>query len=331
MGDYAISRRPLHPRMQVLQAPPKARATIAVVASLLAIGFVTLMISSVSDHPDFVAAEVEVGQERDPTALVADPTALTGADRFAEPAKAVTAADIVNAQEEVEVEADPTRLPKLPAKKKNPSKGGQAVSTLNRMEKNLIDLRAFIEVDQDNIEELTLTGGEEADIIKPMYQILKKAKVSELLPAWEAFAQDMQKKHPLPASIAHYMTTKMTKELASHKGLLSVHGKGRHAHVAIGGNKVGLESTPHTWKKYMKAPLNKVLKRAKAISDSMKKKIKKKKLWLSVGEQKELWGSSCAEDEAFGESYSMGCKRYKKKEECHQHGGCVWQTGWEGK
>merc|ERR1712216_963119 len=169
MGDYAISRRPLHPRMQVLQAPPKARATIAVVASLLAIGFVTLMISSVSDHPDFVAAEVEVGQERDPTALVADPTALTGADRFAEPAKAVTAADIVNAQEEVEVEADPTRLPKLPAKKKNPSKGGQAVSTLNRMEKNLIDLRAFIEVDQDNIEELTLTGGEGADIIKPMY------------------------------------------------------------------------------------------------------------------------------------------------------------------
>merc|ERR1711959_834663 len=311
MGDYAISRRPLHPRMQVLQAPPKARATIAVVASLLAIGFVTLVISSVSDHPDFVAAEVEVGQERDPTALVADPTALTGADRFAEPAKAVTAADIVNAQEEVEVEADPTRLPKLPAKKKNPSKGGEAVSTLNRMEKNLIDLRAFIEVDQDNIEELTLTGGEESDIIKPMYQILKK--------------------HPLPASIAHYMTTKMTKELASHKGLLSVHGKGRHAHVAIGGNKVGLESTPHTWKKYMKAPLNKVLKRAKAISDSMKKKIKKKKLWLSVGEQKELWGSSCAEDEAFGESYSMGCKRYKKKEECHQHGGCVWQTGWEGK
>jgi len=91
MGDYAISRRPLHPRMQVLQAPPKARATIAVVASLLAIGFVTLMISSVSDHPDFVAAEVEVGQERDPTALVADPTALSGADRFAEPAKAVTA------------------------------------------------------------------------------------------------------------------------------------------------------------------------------------------------------------------------------------------------
>merc|ERR1712072_1620727 len=177
MGDYAISRRPLHPRMQVLQAPPKARATIAVVASLLAIGFVTLMISSVSDHPDFVAAEVEVGQER-------DPTALTGADRFAEPAKAVTAADIVNAQEEVEVEADPTRLPKLPAKKKNPSKGREAVSTLNRMEKNLIDLRAFIEVDQDNIEELTLTGGEEADIIKPMYQILKKAKVSELLPAW---------------------------------------------------------------------------------------------------------------------------------------------------
>merc|ERR1712100_870373 len=95
--------------------------------------------------------------------------------------------------------------------------------------------------------------------------------------------------------------------------------------------EVGLESTPHTWKKYMKAPLNKVLKRAKAISDSMKKKIKKKKLWLSVGEKKELWGSSCAEDEAFGESYSMGCKRYKKKEECHQHGGCVWQTGWEGK
>merc|ERR1711934_1110083 len=299
------------------------------VASLLAIGFVVLMISSVSDHADFVAAEVEVGQETDPTSrsvwnTLVEPESKTSAEDETSPK------DVVSTQEvDIETDRDPTQLPKIPPKKRNPPP--RAESTLNRMQKNLVDLRAFIDVNEDNIEELTLTGGEEADIVKPMVGVLKKAKISELLPAWEEFAQIMQKKHPLPASIAHYMLTKMTKELASHKGLLSVHGKGRHAHVAIGGNKVGLESTPHTWKKYMKAPLNKVLKRAKAISDSMKKKIKKKKLWLSVGEQKELWGSSCAEDEAFGESYSMGCKRYKKKEECHQHGGCVWQTGWEGK
>jgi len=300
---------------------------------LLAIGFVTLMISSMSDHADFVAAEVEVGQETDPIALVGN--GLDPTDAGDKPAKDPTSqpSDPTKpAKQEFEIEddRDPTKLPKIPAKKRNPTEP-RAVRTLNRMEKNLIDLRAFIEVNQDNIEELTLTGGEEADIVKPMYSILKKAKVSKLLPAWEEFAQNMQKKHPLPASIAHYMLTKMTKELASSKGLLSVHGKGRHAYVGITGNKVGLEATPYTWKKFMKAPLGKVLRRAKELSRHEENKLKKKKLWLSIAQQKELWGSSCVDDESYGESYSMGCKRHKNKKECHWHGGCVWQTGWEGK
>jgi len=294
------------------------------VASLLAIGFVVLMISSVSDHADFVAAEVEVGQETDPTSrsvwnTLVEPESKTSAEDETSPK------DVVSTQEvDIETDRDPTQLPKIPPKKRNPPP--RAESTLNRMQKNLVDLRAFIDVNEDNIEELTLTGGEEADIVKPMVGVLKKAKISELLPAWEEFAQIMQKKHPLPASIAHYMLTKMTKELASHKGLLSVHGK----HVGITGNKVGLEATPYTWKKFMNAPLNKVLKRAKQLSHHEKRQVKKKP-WLSIAQQKELWGSSCADDESFGESYSMGCKRYKGKEECHQHGGCVWQTGWEGK
>jgi len=307
---------------------------------LLAVGFVTLMISSMSDHADFVAAEVEVGQELDPTALVGaetfkDPTQPGRYPRMhvADPTKPV--------MEAAETGYGPADLPQLPkkdrisakskshAKSKTPTKPKRP-SALNRMQKNLIDFRAFIDVNQDNIEELTMTGGEEADIIKPMYKILRKAKVSDLLPAWEKYAQTMQKEHPLPASIAHYMLTKMTKDLASHDGLLSVHGKGRKAKVSVTGEKLGLGETPYTWKKFMQAPLNKVLKRAHELQHTEKKKIKKAKLVLSDAQQRELWGSSCVDDESFGESYSMGCKRYKKKEECHQHGGCLWQKGWKG-
>lgn len=267
-------------------------------------------------------APVDSKAPLDPTALKVpetDPTAPT--------AKAVGPVVAVKAKVTL-VESTSNIDTKTKAETKKAAKKG--VDKLARMQRNLVDLRAFLDVARDNIEDMEEYGGEEAAIIKPMVDELRKVKLEELVQGWENFAQLMQKRNPLPASLAHYMTTFMTKQLEKPKGLLSIIHDRRGKWATIKGGRVGLEATPSIWHKLMRAKLDKVLAKANAYRKHLQHKKKKKKFQLSLAEQKALWGSSCVDDESWGESYSMGCVRYKKKEQCHQHGGCVWRTGWKG-
>jgi len=259
----------------------------------------------------------------DPTALKVPETDPT--------AKAVKKPTVAKKASLVETETDAKTKVKATVAAKAAKKG---VNRVARMQRNLVDLRAFLDVARDDIEDLEEYGGEESAIIKPMVDELRKVKLEELVQGWENFAKLMQKRNPLPASLAHYMMTFMTKQLETSQGLLSIsersHGRHVRKYVGITGAKVGLEATPSIWHKLMRAKLDKVLAKAHAYRRHLQHKDKKKEFQLSLAAQKVLWGHSCVDDESYGESYSMGCSRHKTKKLCHQSGGCVWRTAWHG-
>merc|ERR1712178_165222 len=107
---------------------------------------------------------------------------------------------------------------------------------------------------------------------------------------------------------------------------ITVRGEGKKAVAKFTGRTMGLRGSPSNWKKMLHVPLVKVLGRARSY-EVVHRKLKKGKPQFTKAEIKTLWGKKCVDNEAFGRSYSMGCKRYLREHECHQHGGCMWQTG----
>jgi len=348
----------LHPSMQGAMPAPNSRAISCTVAALVTMGCVALILSSAGDQD---IATMELGQEWDPTGPTdssiqptpdddfVDPTALPKSNP---PANSLSYRFGGNVPADSKAPLDPTALKvpetakavartkttlvtaetnqKTKTKAETKAAAERGVNKLARMRRNLLDLRAFLDVARDDIEDMEEYGGEEAAIIKPLVDELRKAKLEELVQGWENFAKLMQKRNPLPASLAHYMTTFMTKQLETSQGLLSISRNRRGKWVSITGAKVGLEATPAIWHKLMRAKLDTVLRRANLYRKRLHHKKVKKKFQLSRAQLKVLWSQSCVDDESWGEGYSMGCAEYKNKKQCHQHGGCVWRTGWTG-
>jgi len=231
---------------------------------------------------------------------------------------------LVSESEQGEIVASGIAKPPAPQKKK---------AVLNRHQdalvgKNLRDFKAYVEVNWDNIKEMGIqAGGEESAVLEPLAAAIRDSKVEHLGKAWDGFYKNMMKKYKKDNSLARNMVRRVSEKLRQNHGLLTVKGKT----VSITGKTLGFNDTPDAERKFLKAPLKKVLTMAKTLSVKKKKIVKKKaKPWLTVNDQRTLWGASCVDDEAFGEGYSMNCKEISDKERCHNRGGCKWQTGWDG-
>jgi len=299
------------------------------VISLVAMGCVALIFSSAGDQD---IAAMEMGAEYDPTVEHSvsptpdDPTALR-----AERDPTMVDPTMVQSSQKLPIpKHDPTvekaQLSKVSAKTK--AKATKGVDRLATMNHNLEDLRAFFDVNIDNLEEMEESGGEEAAIIKPLVTKLRKAPLNNLVGGWEEFARLMQKKNPEPASLAHYMVNFMTKQLETKSGLLTVLGD----KVVITGEKVGLEDTPSLWDKFMRASLRRVVNRAKGIRGLRVKKQEKDKFWLTKLQQQRLWGFTCVNTESAGEDYGEECRQHDTKTQCdkYKYKGCQWEGPWGG-
>jgi len=197
--------------------------------------------------------------------------------------------------------------------------------------KNLRDFKAYVEVNWDNIKEMGIqAGGEENAVLEPLAAAIRSSDVEHLDKAWNGYYKKMMQKYKKKNSLARNMVRQVSRKLRSNKGLLTVKGN----KVSITGKTLGLLHTPDAEHKFLGASLKHVLTMAKNLSVKKKKIVKKKAMatpWINKNEQETLWGSSCVDDEAFGEGYSMNCKEIPDKESCHDRGGCKWQTGWDGK
>merc|ERR1712094_105050 len=127
---------------------------------------------------------------------------------------------------------------------------------------------------------------------EPLAAAIRNSHVEHLDKAWDGFYEKTMKKYKKKNSLARNMVRQIASKLRSNHGLLTVRGK----KVSITGQTLGLRSTPDAEKKFLGAKLKKVLTMAKTLSVK-----KKKNAWLTINDQRGLWGSSCVDDEAFGE------------------------------
>jgi len=199
-----------------------------------------------------------------------------------------------------------------------------------RLMRNLVDFKAYCDVNKDNIIEVSNGMGQTKVVLLSLSRALNKATIKTVGTAYATWLKKMMKKYSLKASMAKNMAKRIDHKLRTRKGLLTVSGQGQKAVAKFTGRTIGLRGTPSNWKKMLHVPLVKVLGRARSYA-IVRRKISKGKPAFSKAEIKTLWGKKCVDNEAFGRSYSMGCKRYLSEKECHQHGGCMWQTGWQGK
>jgi len=199
-----------------------------------------------------------------------------------------------------------------------------------RLMRNLVDFKAYCDVNKDNIIEVSNGMGQTKVVLESLADALTKASIKNVGSAYAGWLKKMMKKYSLKASMAKNMARRLDRKLRTRHGLITVSGEGKKAVAKFTGRTMGLRGTPSNWKKMLHVPLVKVLGRARSYA-IVRKKAKKGKPQFTKAEIKTLWGKKCVDNEAFGRSYSMGCKRYLREHECHQHGGCMWQTGWEGK
>jgi len=205
-------------------------------------------------------------------------------------------------------------------------------NTQKRLIRNLIDFKAYCDVNWDNIIEVSNGSGQTKVVLKTLAKTLRDAKIKNIGSAYVSWLKKMMKKFSLNASMAKNMAKRIDEKLRTRHGLITVSGQGKKAIAKFTGHTMGLRGTPSNWKKMLHVRLTKVLSMAKTYEVVHRKVVKKsRKPQFTKAEIKTLWGTKCVDNEAFGRSYSMGCKRYLKMHECHQHGGCMWQTGWKGK
>jgi len=196
--------------------------------------------------------------------------------------------------------------------------------------RNLVDFKAYCDVNKDNIIEVSNGLGQTKIVLLSLAKALNKASIKTVGTAYAAWLKKMMKKYSLKASMAKNMARRLDRKLRTRKGLITVSGQGKKAVAKFTGRTIGLRGTPSNWKKMLHVPLVKVLGRARSY-EIVHRKLSKGKPAFTKAEIKTLWGEKCVDNEAFGRSYSMGCKRYIKESHCRHHGGCMWQTGWQGK
>lgn len=198
--------------------------------------------------------------------------------------------------------------------------------TSAKLVRNLADFKAFAQINGDNMAEVAAGSGPTEGIINSLAITLAKTHLQKLPEAYAKWLGKKLKKFPKKGSLVRSMTLKINTELHTAKGLLTVDGKW----AKISGKTMCLQGTPSNWKKYMKAPLAKVVYMSKSFGK--RRKLKKKIDYFTPAETKTLWGEKCVDDNGvFGRGYSMGCKHIFDKVKCHNRGGCLWQKSWQGK
>lgn len=200
------------------------------------------------------------------------------------------------------------------------------------MRRNLRDFKAFCDVSIDDIIEVSTGASGQTNVV-----LHSLAKSLESVPptepqnvgvAYVKWLKGILKKFPDKASLARNMALRIHHMLGTNHGLLTVDGKD----VKFTGKMMGLQGTPHNWKKHMHAKLAKVLQKAASYSHHVEV-IKKKATddAISPGQSKVLWGTKCIEADAYGRGYEMGCANRLGKTTCLKKPYCAWRVGWEGK
>jgi len=198
----------------------------------------------------------------------------------------------------------------------------------HKMRRNLRDFKAFCDVSIDNIIEVSTGAGQTAVVLNTLAQSLYKANIKKVAHAYVTWLKGVLKKYPDSASLARNMALHIHKMLGTNHGLLTVRGN----MVKFTGKTMGLQGTPHNWKKYMHAKLKKVLKRAASYSHVIKViKKKAKNDSITPAQSKILWGTKCVDNDSWGRGYSMSCTDHLTKKACEHPGYCKWRVGWEGK
>jgi len=216
--------------------------------------------------------------------------------------------------------------------KKHSKKVNLAIS--HTMRRNLRDFKAFCDVSIDNIIEVSTGAGQTNVVLNSLAKSLERVpanKPQNVAVAYVKWLQGILKKYPDKASLARNMALRIHHMLGTNHGLLTVDGK----NVKFTGKTMGLQGTPHNWKKYMHAKLKKVLQKAASYSRHIEV-IKKKATSdaITPEESKILWGSKCIEADAYGKGFSMGCGNQLTKKQCKTGPSatfCAWRVGWEGK
>jgi len=284
--------------------PSNSRAALAALAAVLAVSCVLLVISA-DDQQEIVASGVDVHAEK------------VLKSRLRKEAAQIGRRQKIPGVEKLPVigwgKGHAAKAAKKAAKKKE--------SLLHR---NLVDLKAFIVVNKDNILDM---GSEDLGIVKSMATIILEAKQKDLVKAWKKFVKKKEHEFSLKFSLAGNMIRVLDKQLHSKKGVLSIH----NAKVAITGPQVGLLETPHQWDEKMTASLPKVLNEAKKLGRDEISLRKKKSVGPSYSQKDydTLFKTKCVNLQA-ANNFHMGCHEATTQKTCHQKPGCQWQKGWTG-
>jgi len=284
--------------------PSNSRAALAALAAVLAVSCVLLVISA-DDQQEIVASGVDVHADRVLKSRLRKEAARIGEDQ---------------------------KIPGVQKLQVVGGGGGHAKAALKKAKKkkesllhrNLVDLKAFIVVNKDNILDM---GSEDLGIVKPMATIILEAKQKDLVPAWRKFVKKKEREFSQKFSLAGNMIKVMDKKLHSKKGVLSIH----NAKVAITGPQVGLLETPWQWHDKMKASLPRVLDEAKKLGRDEISSQKKKSVGPSYTQKDydALFKTKCVNLQA-ANNFHMGCHEATTQKTCHQKPGCQWQKGWTG-
>jgi len=283
--------------------PSNSRAALAALAAVLAVSCVLLVISA-DDQQEIVASGVDVHAEKVLKSRLRKEAARIGMD---ERIPGVQKLQVVGGYK------SHAKALKKAAEKKE--------SLLHR---NLVDLKAFIVVNKDNILDM---GSEDLGIVKPMATIILEAKQKDLVSAWRKFVKKKEHEFSQKFSLAGNMIKVMDKKLHSKKGVLSIH----NAKVAITGPQVGLLETPHQWDEKMTASLPNVLDEAKKLGrDEINAGAKKHAGPTYTQEDYDtLFKTKCINLRA-ANNFHMGCGKMTTQKSCHEKPGCQWQKGWTG-
>jgi len=292
---------------------PRSRAIIAAIAAVAAVSCVLLVISA--DEQEIVASGVHSNDVL--SARLRKAVATLGKNQKAPRTENMQVVDDKRGLAKKGSEGKGNKKYKYGIWKKNKKK------KWSRLRSNLVDLKAFAEVNKDNILDLS---SHDTGILKAALVAVLESKKSELVKTWKKFVSKKEHKYNLPESLVKNMLLDLDKELKKNPaGILEVQG----AKVAITGKSVGLLETPNAWKKKMTAPLYKVLEKSKLMHKLSKRKVKKTVVKFTQKDYDAMFKTKCMNLQA-KENFHMGCEEQRTEEKCRQKAGCKWNKGWHG-
>jgi len=289
---------------------PRSRAIIAAIAALAAVSCVLLVISA-ADEQEIVASGVHSSDIL--SRKLRKEVSTVGRKQKAPRTENM---QVVDDKRGLGSEGKANKNSKYGIwrkKKKKPSK----------LRSNLEDLKAFAEVNKDNILDLS---SHDTGILKAALVAVLESKKRDLVKTWKKFVSKKEHKYNLPESLVKNMLVDLDNQLKKNPaGILEVQG----AKVAITGKSVGLLETPAAWKKKMTAPLYKVLEKSKLMHKLSKRKPKKTAVKFTQKDYDAMFKTKCMNLQA-KENFHMGCEEQRTEEKCRQKAGCTWQRGWHG-